>query len=915
MILSALRFVFGLTVIFALQSCAMAPSETAKEWAWETVAAEGEPTARHEASLVAYKGKLYLIGGRRINPVDVYDPATNTWEAKSPTPIELHHFQAVVVGDAIYLIGAMTGGWPNEIPLEQVIAYYPETDTFEFLHEIPEDRRRGGAGAVVHDGKIYLTGGITNGHMDGFKPWLDSYDPATGAWEVLPDAPHARDHFQTVIVDDKLYAFAGRRSRYRTGDSFGLTTNYGNIFDLSTGKWEQVAEATAIPTHRAGNMAIAWGAEVVIGGGESGTQVPAHDEVEAFDTRSNTWRAWPDLQRGRHGSGFAIIDGYLYTASGCGNRGGQPELTSLERIKLPEVSEPSIPAASNRRAVHQKWHTVTLSFEGPQTSETAETNPFTDYRLLVEFEHAETSYKVRGFYAADGNAAESSADAGNIWQVRFAPDRTGDWSYSASLRHGDMVALETDPAAGEAIALTNAHGSFLVEPSAKDGRDFRATGPTIAQDGFFRFAATGKPWLKGGANSPENLLAFADFDGTYRILEGARENESDAGDNLHHYEPHLGDWRLGDPTWQDGKGKGLVGAINYLSSTGMNAAYFLTMNITGDGRDVWPYRAPDDFTCFDVSKLDQWEIVFSHMQAEGVQLHFVTQETENELMLDGGDTGPLRQLYYHELIARFAHHPALIWNLGEENGPVHWMPEGQSHQQRIAMTDFLTANDPYNNPILLHTHAGGPDKDHTLPPLLGYEALDGLSFQVGTRETVNAELRKWLTMADEAGHPWLISMDEIGLWNIGAMADEDDPAHDSLREHVLWATLLGGGAGVEWYFGAHQKGNDLDTEDWRSRDALWRQTAIALDFFETHLPYTEMTPCEGELYCLAKPGRIYAAYIPAGTSAALDLAERDAPYTVSWLDPLAGGELQPGGDASTLAETPDPARDWVVLVK
>jgi len=63
---------------------------------------------------------LYLIGGRRINPVDVYDPATNIWTQKGPTPIELHHFQAVVYGDAIYIMGAMTGGWPNEKPLDRI---------------------------------------------------------------------------------------------------------------------------------------------------------------------------------------------------------------------------------------------------------------------------------------------------------------------------------------------------------------------------------------------------------------------------------------------------------------------------------------------------------------------------------------------------------------------------------------------------------------------------------------------------------------------------------------------------------------------------------------------------------------------------------------------------------------------------
>ena len=83
------------------------------------------------------------------------------------------------------------------------------------------------------------------------------------------------------------------------------------------------------------NMAFAWNNEVVVGGGES-KQKQAHSEVEAYNPTKNKWRSWPKLVTGRHGSGFAVIGDYVYTASGCSNRGGSPELTSLERLKLPK---------------------------------------------------------------------------------------------------------------------------------------------------------------------------------------------------------------------------------------------------------------------------------------------------------------------------------------------------------------------------------------------------------------------------------------------------------------------------------------------------------------------------------------------------------------------------------------------------
>lgn len=901
----------------------------AEERAWETVTTAGRPTARHEAAFVAYKGKAYLIGGRRINPVDVFDPETNTWTAKSETPLELHHFQAVVVDDAIYLIGAMTGKWPNETPLERIVVYYPEKDEFRFKHTIPEARRRGGAGAVLHDGKIYIVGGITNGHMDGYQPWLDVYDPKSGDWKVLDDAPHARDHFQAVVQGDRLYAVAGRTTSQRTKQGFDLTVPAVDVYDLKQQRWLASETFPALPTLRAGNMATVWGDEVIVGGGESGSKKQAHDELEALNTKTKEWRNWPRLERGRHGSGFAIIGDYVYTASGSGNRGGGPELTSIERLKLTTAT------SADDRSVRQ-WHTKTLSFHGPDSSEAATPNPFTDFRLLVTFTHPDVSYTVRGFYAADGKAAETSATSGNVWQVRFSPDRPGKWRFSASLRKGKDIAISDDEQAGEPVELTFSEGAFQVEPhdssSGVAQADFRQRGRLIVDREYLRFGSGGRYFLKGGADSPENLLAYQDFDGTRRLSTETTDGEATASEQLHTYAPHLSDWRAGDPTWQSGKGKGLIGAINYLSSTGMNAVYFLTMNIGGDGKDVWPYAAEDDFTRFDCSKLDQWEIVFGHMQRQGILMHVVTQETENERLLDDGDTGRLRKLYYRELIARFAHHPALIWNLGEENGPADFSPHGQTSAQQKSMADYLKSSDPYQHPVVIHTHASVKGKDEVLPALLGHPTLDGLSFQVGKPESVHGEVIRWKEKARRAGHPWMICMDEIGPWHTGAVPDATDPGHDQLRRQVLWGSLMAGAAGVEWYFGAKHPHNDLTSEDWRQRAGLWKQTRHALDFFESHLPYWEMEPAENlvdpaEAICFAKRGTCYVIYVPAGTithdhTLALNPRESSTVFDVRWYDPVAGGDLQStsvrtisgAGHLHLGAPPKNTDRDWVVLV-
>ncbi len=581
---------------------------------------------------------------------------------------------------------------------------------------------------------------------------------------------------------------------------------------------------------------------------------------------------------------------------------------------------------------YKKWHTIELSFKGPETSETDADNPFLNYRLSVVFKNKAEKYLVRGFYAADGNAAETSADKGAVWRVRFTPDQLGEWSYEAMLHYGDSIALDDTPNKGKLIALKNNKGQFLVTDSDKKSPDFRANGRLLTHKGFYKFKDSDEYWIKGGTNSPENLLAYVDFDGTHRIIASKREGEANTGNEIHKYEAHEKDWELGDPTWKEDKGKGIIGAINYLSSKGMNAAYFLTMNISGDGNDVWPYITPNDFTRFDVSKLEQWNILFSHMQSKGIMLHIVLQETENETMLDNGDTNSTRQLYLRELIARFGHHLAISWNLGEENGPAPWSPIGQNNHQRKMMSKFLKENDPYKHPVLLHTHAQDPLRSQILDSILGFQYLDGLSLQQEERALAPEVVTTWKTKAKKQGQDWLITMDEIGLWHSGALPDSVDSNHDSLRHYVLWGTMMSGAAGVEWYFGAKHPHNDLNSEDWRQRDRLWELTNYATNFFEEYLPYWEMEPEHSLInsensYCLRKKGELYALYIPKIDNTTINLNGVSGTFNVSWYNPQEGGALQKGsvtvlkGGEIVNIGTPNAYKiegkqhDWVCLIQ
>ncbi|MBN1996258.1 DUF5060 domain-containing protein [candidate division KSB1 bacterium] len=586
---------------------------------------------------------------------------------------------------------------------------------------------------------------------------------------------------------------------------------------------------------------------------------------------------------------------------------------------------------SDQKSVHitgelKKWQKVTLTINGPRTGESAAVNPFLDYRLNVTFNNGDRTYIVPGFYAADGNSAETGAQTGNKWQVRFRPDKEGEWRYRVSYRTGKYIAVSDSVDEGKPVAGDGLTGVLRIAAAEKQG-PYSKGRLLVTGERYLKYAETGQYFLKAGADSPENFLAFNDFDGTFYAGDGTRRlGEAGPNERLHTYAPHAGDWKQGDPTWRNGKGKNIIGALNYLASKKMNSVYFLTMNFHGDGKDVWPWIDPYERTRFDCSKLDQWEMVFDHMDRLGILLHVVTQETENELILDNGYTGVLRKLYYRELVARFAHHLAVTWNLGEENGYADFSVNAQNDDMRKQMAEFIKTHDPYKNMVVLHTHSNSKFRDPILKPLLEFEYLDGPSLQVGDVRNVHNVTKKWILASSNTKKQWVCCLDEIGGAHTGVKPDADDPDHDSVRRYALWGNLMAGGAGCEWYFGYQFAHNDLNCEDWRSRDKMWDLTAFAVDFFQKYLPFSTMATADELIsgdnnWCFAGPGEIYAVYLGKGGPARLKLPE--GTYSVRWYDPRNGGELQQGtvqkitgpGWANIGFPPTDSAKDWMAVVQ
>ena len=600
-------------------------------------------------------------------------------------------------------------------------------------------------------------------------------------------------------------------------------------------------------------------------------------------------------------------------------------MTSLTRLKLLSISIliTCLAGAQTPEGELKRWHKVSLSFQGPNTSETANPNPFSDYRLEVTFTNGNLSYKVPGFYTACDNAADSSCDSGNIWQVHFTPGRIGVWDWSAEFTTGSDVAI--NGGGSSAGFMDGDTGSFTIEESDKSGRDFRSKSKGKLQyvgEHYLRHAGTdpknpnGSWFVKAGADAPENTLAYNDFDNTPN-RGGRRKN----------WNPHQQDYDAGDAgayVWKNGQGTELLGVVNYLSSKGLNAFSFLTLSLHGDDENVFPhlmkvsenvYNGYNDGQQwnqgvhkdrFDVSKMAQWEKIFEYADKKGVFLHFKTLETENDNIMDDNTNGRQRKLYYRELIARFGHHLALNWNITEETT----LPDNVTK----SIASYIKEVDPYDNHIVLHTYPG--QQDQRYDPLLGANSeLTGASVQTD-KSKVHNDVRRWLEKSRNAGKKWVVANDEQGSANIGV--DQDGKEDKLVRDSVLWGTLMAGGMGVEYYYGYQTGETDLTAQNHRSRDVKYSHASHALNFFDSYLQeyLVDMVSSDGITsandYVLAKPGEVYAIYLPDGGSTNIDLPS--GTWQVQWYNPRSGGNLSDVTVVSNTISAPD-TNDWVALIK
>ena len=216
--------------------------------------------------------------------------------------------------------------------------------------------------------------------------------------------------------------------------------------------------------------------------------------------------------------------------------------------------------------------------------------------------------------------------------------------------------------------------------------------------------------------------------------------------------------------------------------------------------------------------------------------------------------------------------------------------ENYSLDESIGHVKLLASIDPYNHPRAIH---------NVQTPTAKY---------IDTTELDLTSIQTWPSSAarlNELGVTWAEACMTRGKRPLVVNFDEARPPED---RRSVWVVYMARGLWEPIVY---------SPDNFAVHEPLWRELAAARRFIES-LPFAKMFPAnwllsESRGFCLAKPGKAYGVYLPAGGSVALEAPE--GAYRMAWYDPREGrflAEQSVSGPRLELTAPDD--QDWAVRV-
>ena len=268
---------------------------------WRTL--KDAPIARQFAGATVAGGKLWIAGGLTKDDATTavygYDPVIDNWTRGPDLPLALHHVAAVTYHDEVVLIGGWAPANGNLSGLVSGKVFALRGGAWVELPPLSHPRVAEGA-AVVGD-KIVVVGGQADNQLVAPTEVFDGT-----RWTDAAPIPTPREHMSATSDGTYVYAVGGRNL------SSDKNTAAFERFDPATGAWQTMPN---MPTPRGGVAATCIDGRIVAAGGEEPTRVLP--TVEAYDIATGTWSTLPALPVARHGMALGTVGSTIYAIGGA----------------------------------------------------------------------------------------------------------------------------------------------------------------------------------------------------------------------------------------------------------------------------------------------------------------------------------------------------------------------------------------------------------------------------------------------------------------------------------------------------------------------------------------------------------------------------------------------------------------------
>jgi len=277
--------------------------------------------------------------GECLNINDIWARA----EVSGTAPYKRYHHAACTLGDKMFVYG----GTYNARFLDDLRVldlrmlewtHLKSNGGFSHANAPPA---LSGARMVVHDGKLFLVGGLAKGGSPTLE--VRVYNPAADEWSVLNakgSAPCMRGMHSATLIDGRLWVYGGMDAeRHALGDM--------HVLDLTRLQWTKPVMSAQrpvvaggppgrVPPARYAHVAVAQGRFLLVHGG-----CLANEDVDAglfaLDTQSLTWACVADVGKAptaRSGHASALIGHKWYIGGGGDNTRALADLFALDLREL-----------------------------------------------------------------------------------------------------------------------------------------------------------------------------------------------------------------------------------------------------------------------------------------------------------------------------------------------------------------------------------------------------------------------------------------------------------------------------------------------------------------------------------------------------------------------------------------------------